>query len=71
MIFSGGASMQQNAPIPVADDDGDGAVPQSAPVRFELGSRSNRAVVGVDDDHVIRTIVDAWPRIDRARQYSV
>jgi hypothetical protein len=66
VVFPGGASMQQDAAVSIADDDGYGAVSQPASVRLELGGRSDLAIVGVDDDHVIRTIVDAWPRIYRA-----
>ena len=41
MVFSGGASMQQDSPVSIADDDGYSAVSQPVPMRLELGGRSD------------------------------
>jgi hypothetical protein len=53
MVFPGGASMQQHSPLSVGNDYGYGSVPQSIPMRLELGCRSDRNIIDVDDDHFI------------------
>lgn len=53
MVFSGSALMQQDAPTLIANDNGYGSVPQSNAMRLKLGRRSDRDVVGVDNDHFI------------------
>jgi len=53
MVFSDSASMQQDPPALIANDDGYGAVPQSVLVRVQLGRSSDRKIVGIDDDYVI------------------
>jgi len=53
MVFPCGASVQQHPPAVIANDDGNSPVPQSVLMRLKLGRRSNRDIVGVDDDHLI------------------
>jgi hypothetical protein len=53
--------MQQDSSVLIANDNGYGAVPQSIQMRLELGCRSNRGIINVDDNHVICSIVDARP----------
>ena len=46
-------SMQQDPPVLIANNDGYGAMPQSIAMRLELGRRSDRDIVSVNDDHFI------------------
>jgi hypothetical protein len=53
MVFSGSASMKQDPPALIADDNGYGSVPQSIAMRLELGCRSDWDIIRVNYDHFI------------------
>src|SRR5919198_764093 len=59
MILAGGALLQQQAVLAVADDHRDGAMAQSLPVRLQLAHRAERPVMLIDEDHLVGGILRA------------
>ena len=59
--------MKQKPTAHIADEDRDGPVPQSTPVRLEFGRCANRDIICVNNDDLIATGVDARPHTSRVR----
>jgi hypothetical protein len=48
MVFSGSALMKHDPSVLIANDNGDGSVPQSISMRIKFGSRSDYDIILVN-----------------------
>ena len=62
MVFGERAFVQQDSTSPITNDDKDGAVTHATAMCFEFRHRSNRDIIGVDQNKLIGIGIDTRPR---------